>query len=111
VSCLVNTGKGVILAAGGRGIGGEGWKRGSFSGAGVMQGVKLVRADGIWWRCDIDFGLSRVVDVQSARPQGEDGTCRVGREISQEAIQTFLDAMQVPETDNSCPQAFYLESE
>jgi hypothetical protein len=76
-----------------------------------MQGTKLVLADGIWWRCDIDFGLSRVVDVQSARPQGEDGICRVDRGFSQEAIQTFLGAMQVPETDNSGPQAFYLESE
>ena len=76
-----------------------------------MQGVKLVLADGIWWRCDIDFDRSRVVDVQSARPQGEDGTCRMDQEFSQEAIQTFMNAMEAKLASNSGPQAFYLESE
>lgn len=76
-----------------------------------MQGVRLVLADGIWWRCDIDFDRSRVVDVQAARPQREDETCRVERKIPQEAIQTFLDAMEARVADNSGPQSFVLEPE
>ena len=76
-----------------------------------MQGVKLVLADGVWWRCGIDFDLSKVIGVEPARLQGEDVTLSMQWEISQETMQAFMNAMQVPETDNSGPQAFYLESE
>ncbi len=76
-----------------------------------MQGVKLVLADGVWWRCGIDFDLSKVVGVQFARVEGEDLAYRVTREIPQEAIHTFHDAMKARVAANSGPQSFYLESE
>ena len=76
-----------------------------------MQGMKLVLADGMWLRCDTDFDLSKVVDVQPAGLHGGDATFAMQWEISPETMQAFMNALQVPETDNSGPQHFYLESE
>ena len=76
-----------------------------------MQGVKLVLADGMWLRCDTDFDLSKVVDVQPARMQGGDATFAMHWDIQPETMQEFLDAMETPENTKSGPEAFYLESE
>ena len=76
-----------------------------------MQGVKLTCFNGVCLRGDTSFDLSKVIGVEPARLQGEDVTLSMQWEISQETMQAFMNAMQVPETDNSGPQAFYLESE
>jgi hypothetical protein len=76
-----------------------------------MQGIKLTCFNDVWLRGDTSFDLSKVIGVEPARLQGEDVTFSMEWEISQETMQAFMDAMQDPETDNSGPQAFYLESE
>ena len=80
-----------------------------------MAKAELMFGDGMVLRCDADFDLLKVVDVQPARLQGEDVTCTLHWGPDDVAItpamQKILEAM--PETGgaNSGPQAFYLESE
>ena len=80
-----------------------------------MRGIKLTCFNGVWLRGDTSFDLSKVVDVQPARLQGEDVTCTLhwGPDdvVITPAMQKILDAMEAAWADNSGPQAFYLESE
>ena len=76
-----------------------------------MQGVKLACFNGVWLRGDMSFDLSKVIGVEPARLQGDDVTFSMHWDIPPETMQAFMDAVQDPETDNSGPQAFYLESE
>ena len=76
-----------------------------------MAKAELMFGDGMVLRCDANFDLSKVMDVQPARLQGEDVTFSMHWDIPPETMQAFMDAVQDPEADNSGPQAFYLESE
>ena len=77
----------------------------------MMQGVKLACFNGVCLRADTSFDLSKVIGVEPARLRGEDVKLSMEWEISPETMQAFMNALQVPETDNSGPQHFYLESE
>jgi hypothetical protein len=80
-----------------------------------MAKVVLTFGDGLVVRGDTSFDLSKVVDVQPARLQGEDVTCTLhwGPDdvVITLAMQKILDAMEAARAANSGPQAFYLESE
>jgi hypothetical protein len=80
-----------------------------------MAEVELTFGDGLVVRGDTSFDLSKVVDVQPARLQGEDVTCTLhwGPDdvVITPAMQKILDAMEAAWAANSGPQAFYLESE
>jgi hypothetical protein len=81
-----------------------------------MQGIKLTCFNGVWLRGDTSFDLSKVLDVQPARLQGEDVTCTLhwgpdDVEVTQEEVQKMLETMPNTGTANSGPQAYYLESE
>jgi len=80
-----------------------------------MAKVVLTFGDGLVVRGDTSFDLSKVVDVQPAKLQGEDVTCTLhwGPDdvVITPAMQKILDAMEAAWAANSGPQAFYLESE
>ena len=76
-----------------------------------MAKAELTFGDGLVLRCDANFDLANVLDVQPARLHGGDVTFSMNWEIPPETMQKFLDAMEAKLAANSGPQSFYLESE
>jgi len=76
-----------------------------------MAKAELMFGDGMVLRCDANFDLSKVMDVQPARLQGEDVTFSMHWDIPPETMQKFLDAIEARLASNPGSQVSDLEGE
>lgn len=80
-----------------------------------MAKAELMFGDGMVLRCYANFDLSKVLDVQPARLQGEDVTCTLhwgpGDVVITPFMQKLLDLLESAEAANSGPQVSDVEGE